>query len=154
MAEREQREAFLGELERFRDDCLAGKCVECAGFEDKRRAYADGDVYFEDFQEEFIDDHGGIQEFIRYAKGADRYFRRGDHATAERAYSMLLEIYRHDVNGEHLFVVDDDFPDLDLSRVDGVDAGRLEERHKACLETRGPAMRSQEGERRTADGGG
>ena len=152
--ERERMEAFLGELEAFRDDCLAGKCVECADFEDKRRAYADGDVYFEDFIYGFIDDHGGIQAFIRYAKEADRYYRRGDHATAGGAYGMLLDIYRHDTGVEHLLVVDDDFPDLDLSQVEGVDAAKLMERRDACREAMRSGKESHEADGRTRDGGG
>lgn len=151
-AERERRDAFMDELEGFREDCLAGRCTECADFEDKRRAYADGDYYFEDFVHGFIDDHGSIQAFIRYAKEADRYFRRGDHATAGRAYGILLEIYCRDTDGEHLFVEDDDFPDLDLSQVDGVDAGRLEGRYEACRRAMSPGIPSHEGSGKRSEG--
>ncbi len=152
--ELERREDFLNELEVFRKYCLAGKCVQCADFEDKRRAYHDGDVYFEHFIYEFIEEHGDIQEFIRYAREADRYFRRGDHATAARAYGILLDIYRHDTGVEHLFVVDDDFPDLDLSEVEDVDAPNLMERRDACLDAMGSGRLSPEADCSAKDGRG
>ncbi len=129
---KEERQNFLAELKRFKQDCLHGKCVRCADFDDKRRAYADGDIYFEDFQEEFIDDLDDIQAYIGYAKKVDNYYEHGDYATASKAYGILIDIYHHDTEVKHCFVEDDDFPDMDLSEIGEVHIDRLRKRYEAC----------------------
>jgi hypothetical protein len=131
---REGAEAFLAGLEEFRRASLAGDYSEEADFEEKRRAYADGDVYFEDFQGGFVDQVQGFQRFLHETKVAERYMRAGEHAVAARALDILLDIYDHDTGGERCFVYDDDFPDLDLSEVDGVDAKGLRRHRQECQE--------------------
>lgn len=134
-AEKEERRNFLEEIEKFKKDCMEGECVQCADFEDKRRAYADGDIYFEDYQYEFIDDHDDIQAYIKYAKKADKYYKRGDYEAASKAYRILIDIYSHDTKVEHCFVDDNDFPDLDLSEIEGIDIDRIRKRYEECTAT-------------------
>jgi hypothetical protein len=139
---REKREAgetekqrFIKRLGKFRKDCLDGKNIQDADEDDKRHARSDGDYYLEDFQETFVDDHDGIQAFLDDVKTADKYFRQGDSRTAAEAYRLLMDIYRHDTEVEHCFVLDDDFPDLDLSQVDGVDIDEIKKRCDECVRT-------------------
>ncbi len=134
-ADKEVRLNFLEEIEIFRKVCMEGKCVRCADFDDKRRAYADGDIYFEDYYYEFIGDHDDIQAYIEYAKEADKYYKRGDYEAASKAYRILIDIYHHDTKVEHCFVEDDDFPDLDLSQIRGIDIDRIKKRYEDCIVT-------------------
>ena len=129
---KEKRHIFLEEIEKFKKDCMEGKCVQSADFDDKRRAYADGDIYFEDYHYEFIDGHDDIQTYIGYARKADYYYKSGDYETASKAYRNLVDIYHHDTKVEHCFVEDDDFPDLDLSQIRKIDIDRIRKRHEEC----------------------
>ena len=132
-AEDENRASFLVELERFKQDCMQGECVRCADFDDKRRAYADGDIYFEEFQYDFIDGHDDIQAYIGYVGKADYYYKRGDYETAMRAYGILMDIYHHDTEVTHCFVEDDDFPDMDLSEIGKIDVDGIKKRYETCV---------------------
>jgi hypothetical protein len=134
---RDERDEFLAGLEEFRRESLAGAYRDEADPEEKRMAYARGDVYLEDFQLEFMDENAGFSRFIDEEAEAERYMRQGDHGTAARAFELLIDIYRHDTEVRHLFVDDDDFPDLDLSEVDDIDIEMLRRHHRECLEAIG-----------------
>ena len=112
---------------------LLGEYLEEADFDDKRRAYADGDIYFEDFIWTFVDDHLGFQTDIDFLKDADKYYKNGDFALASKAYSILLEIYKLDTEVKKCFVNDDDFPDLDLGEISEVNVNEMNKRWNDSL---------------------
>lgn len=131
--EQQKKTQFLKDLKKFKVDCFAGEYLEEADFDDKRHAYADGDIYFEDFIWTFVDDHLGFQTYIDFLKDADKYYKNGDFITASKAYSILLEIYKLDTEVKKCFVNDDDFPDLDLGEISEVDAKEMNKRWNDSL---------------------
>lgn len=132
LEQREKQEAlrqkqlkFLKELEQFKEECLAEEFTSEADFDEKRHAYADGDIYFEEYIYEFIDGHLGIQVYIDYTKDALKYFRQKEFPTAMKALRILVDIYDYDTKESSLFIDDDDFPDADLSTVFEIDIEKM-----------------------------
>ena len=122
-----QQVEFLKDLEQFRVECLTGDYSSEADFDEKRRAYADGDIYFEEYIYVFFDDHPGIQAYIAYMKDALRYYNKEDFQTAYKALRILVDIYDFDTKESPLFIDDDDFPDADLSYVHDINIKKMRE---------------------------
>ena len=135
-----EKKKYLRELEQFREECISGEYSLEADFDEKRRAYADGDIYFEEFIYDFFDDHPGIQGYIHYMKEALRYYNEGDFRTASKALEILIGIYGSDTEGKSIFIVDADFSDADLSEVPGVDIDKMRKCLKISEEKIGAAL--------------
>lgn len=113
----EAKRSLVREAKRFRADALDKKYFAEADYDDKRRAYAEGDRYLEDFYEGFVEDHDGFSEFVDLVGRADARWDKRDRDTAIRVYRALLEVYDADKNGGRLFVDEDDNPDLDIGEI-------------------------------------
>ena len=128
-----KKKQFIKDLEEFKIDCISSKYLEEADFEEKRHAYASGDIYFEDYIYKFLDEHVGFQTYIGFLKVTDKYYKELDYATASKAYLTLIEIYKFDTEVKKCFVDDDDFPDLDLEEISEVDIKKMNAKLNDCL---------------------
>lgn len=128
--ETEARRLLVEEAERFREDALDKTLLIKACYEDKRRAYADGDRYLEEYYERFVEDHNGLNAFMDLVRRADSQWTKGDRRTAVKVYRALLDVYDADKKGWKLFIDEDDCPDLDIGEVFS-EEGRLRERASA-----------------------